>query len=203
MACSLGLLVVIAHILCVRGDYNPGTYSRSENAVRNNPKWMQHLCDDLAINKVSIPGTSHSMTYVLNAQPDGFVGTKTQSMSLRAQLDSGIRFVDIHPKMGGSLSPPNIWLAIDGDITSGGLLKFTDYVLDVIIDFLKTNPTEFVMMRMKPTLQKDSILHLIQPVYTDSKYEPYLYVNDQDIPTVGQVRGKIVPIRAHPGSGLC
>ena len=198
MVFAVALLVVIAHTLCVRGDYHLGTYSRSKNAVKSNPKWMRHLCDDLAINKVSIPGTHKSMTGALTVNPDI---PQTQTMSLRAQLDSGIRFVDIHPMaVYGKMK-----LEIHGDALTGHR-KFKDDVLDVIIDFLKSNPSEFVMMRVKPYFNYDidyDFLSYIQAVYTNSKYEPYLHVNDHDIPTVGEVRGKIVPIRKHSGSGLC
>ena len=188
------ILVVTIHILCVRCDYHPGTYSRSEGAVSNNPKWMQYLCDDLPITKVSIPGTHDTMSDDSNDISD------CQTMHLRPQLDSGIRALDIRLKLknDGSLKLYHASVELDQTFRQ---------VLNVVTDFFKANPSEFVIMRVKAEgaqdagYDKDAFRTAIRDRYTDPKYASYLYLKN-GIPKVGDVRSKIVILRDHDGGGM-
>merc|ERR1719447_1458515 len=78
-----------------------------------------------------------------------------------------------------------------------------------MVDFLETNPTEFIIMRVgnnDEDYNKPSFKEKIERMYSDTRYRPPNgYYMGSAIPTVSNARGKIVVIRDHsgtvPGSG--
>lgn len=55
----------------------------------NNSEWMKNVDGTLKISQLSIPGTHDSMAY--RSDLSFIDSTRTQTMSLRQQLESGIR----------------------------------------------------------------------------------------------------------------
>lgn len=134
-----------------------------ETAVANNPDWMANLPDQTMLSQVSLPGTHDTM-----ARFGGFAA-KTQSMTLQAQLDSGIRFLDIRtdfvkgdPKLKNHCKAydSSTGVALPADDPSDCTFQiyhgptyqqaeFRSDVLDVAIDFLDQHPTETIVMRLR------------------------------------------------------
>lgn len=95
-----GILLLLAvtgssHAHKHSGYYNPRS---SASAVANNTDWMKEVPGDILLSEMSFPGTHDTMAY--STSEPGWRGGltniwKTQAMSLREQLDSGIRALDI------------------------------------------------------------------------------------------------------------
>lgn len=201
MAFLIGLWAISVYVWCIRADGHSATYSRSTGAVGNKPNWMSGLSGTLPISEVSIPGTHDTMSDV-----PGHDIANCQTMYLRPQLDSGIRALDIRLKLieGGEL-----W-------TYHGSVKLHENfetVLDEVIDFLNDNPSEFVIMRVKAEdddYDKPAFRSAIRARYDMSEYSGHLIRRGMgcvgsnpvcsDIPTVADVRGKIVLIRDYEGT---
>ncbi|KAL2885198.1 1-phosphatidylinositol phosphodiesterase [Ceratocystis lukuohia] len=161
-------------------DVNEGPYT----------DWMAKIDDNVALSSLSIPGTHNSMT-------DQFRSSliQTQNVPLVDQLNGGIRYVDIT-----ALYKNHILGVYHG-------LVYTRYtladVLNTIQDFLRYHRGETILLRIQGGSVLDDTKTLVKFIegkvtsdaIVDDKAVPYFYTRDSDdttIPTLGEVRGKIV-----------
>ena len=189
---NIGTIYVEAKTL--KKNYNKGYYYSHgvSSAVSNNKNWMGFISDNKSISELSIPGTHDTMAnYELTHM------VRTQAMSLQAQLESGIRYIDI--RCNYTNGKFNINHGIIG-------LKYDfDYVLNVVTNFLKENPTESIFMRIKQERSNKSgqefDLKLREYV---NKYYKYFWQNSTHItnPKLGDIRGKIVILNDVAGSNI-
>ena len=150
--------------------------------------WMADIPDDTPINDISVPGTHDSMAYTSPALLKNIV--VTQTMTLRQQLDSGIRYLDIRLADKGS------YLGVYHSIIS--LNVSFDTVLDTVSDFLEEHPSETVFMRIRKEHEIDTMSRmreLFGKYYNSEKYSGLFYETifspGSGTPTLGDVRGKI------------
>ncbi|WGK94755.1 MULTISPECIES: phosphatidylinositol-specific phospholipase C domain-containing protein [Flavobacterium] len=108
-----------------------------KNIGSNN--WMESLTDDIDIRDVSIPATHDSGTHDLMPL------AKCQDLSISAQLNAGIRFLDIRVTPQGTGSVYNFNLKLSHTFISA--TSFNDVLLNVK-QFLKVNPTETVLIKI-------------------------------------------------------
>ncbi|XP_063149043.1 1-phosphatidylinositol phosphodiesterase-like [Candoia aspera] len=143
------------------------------------PDWMSGLPDHLSLSRISIPGTHDSMSLL------GGPWICCQTWPLEAQLVAGVRFLDIRCKLeNGSFLIYHVNTFQEAD--------FSD-VLEGTLSFLSHHPGETVLMRVKEEFP------IIPKVDYASRFQRYLVEEGQNrvwtketIPTLGQVRGKIV-----------
>ncbi|NBJ47177.1 hypothetical protein C6N01_13275 [Enterococcus faecalis] len=169
-------------------------YSHERGVEEYRSKWMDQISDSTRLSDLSIPGTHDSMSN----GPGGDI-VQTQSKSLRDQLDSGIRFIDIRTRV------------IDNVLTihHGSVYLNENFggVLNYIIEFLNTNPSETVFMRLKQEYSSVSDAEYIKVlnryIGQGSECEKYIYSgNNRENPTLGEMRGKIVILRNFNGSSI-
>ena len=153
--------------------------------TQNRSNWMDWIPDSMHLSELSLPGTHDTMTGGV-----GLIGhdiARTQSMSLYNQLVSGIRVLDIRAKYNGDSFPIH-----HGSIKLG--MDF-DFVLSVVQDFLRKNPTESVFMRFKQedSSASDVEMEILFKKYYD-KYKDIFWVNtnESNDPQMGEFRGKLV-----------
>ncbi|MCB1806531.1 MAG: phosphatidylinositol-specific phospholipase C [Candidatus Competibacteraceae bacterium] len=154
------------------------------------PRWMAWLPDNLSIAELSIPGTHDTMSRF------GGDLVETQSLLLRAQLDAGVRALDIRARHYED------FFTIHHGIEFQNAYFGAD-VLTVIEDFLDDNPSETIIMRLGDTgvpepedpigTYEDTFL-LYDAQYPGLIWHPSTWGTNAipDIPTLGDVRGKIV-----------
>ena len=98
--------------------------------------WMGDIPDDVLVTALSIPGTHDSGCI------DGPMGfAKTQNLDIAAQLDAGIRFLDIR------LAHYQDDLHVHHDVVYMG--KSYKDVLQICVDFLSQHPSETILMSVK------------------------------------------------------
>lgn len=159
-------------------------YWHEQQQSGDNKAWMSKIKDNTKLSELSIPGTHDSMAYKSNLS---FIdNTRTQTMSLSQQLNSGIRYIDIRAKYTNSGFPLHhgiIYLGFD----------FED-VLRELRTFLSQNPTETVIMKFSQenSSASDNDMRRVFLTYYN-RYKDIFYRGSNDTnPTLGECRGKIV-----------
>lgn len=166
-------------------------YNHSSSVSVQNKDWMKRLADQKKIGEISIPGTHDSASFY------GGDIVQTQSMSITEQLNAGVRFLDIR------LRHINDVFAIHhGPVFQK---QFFGDILNQVSDFLKQNPSEFVLMRVKDEYTEENITRTFQDTFSDyiSKYPDVIFnpAGDSYFPSVYEVRGKIVFLDQIPTTG--
>lgn len=160
-------------------------YWHESSAACSNPDWMGRLSDSKHLNDISIPGTHDTMAY------QGSVILKdivlTQTMNLKTQLNSGIRYLDIRLCYKGS------YFEIHHGVYDLRV-KF-DTVLDTIQSFLGEHEGEFIVMRLQQenSSASRSEMDALMDKYTE-KYPGLFYSGNETNPTVGSLRGTIFTV---------
>ncbi len=146
--------------------------------------WMSKLPDDISLAALNIPGTHNS-----GATREPIMGTaQCQSMSLRAQLESGTRFFDIRCRHSH-----NQFEIYHGFVSQN--LTFAD-VLKTFKTHLQNHPSETIVVSIKseykPNQNSQSFTQTLRDYVDQAKSTWYL---KESIPSLGMVRGKIVLLR--------
>nr|XP_054493901.1 1-phosphatidylinositol phosphodiesterase-like isoform X1 [Agelaius phoeniceus] len=147
------------------------------------PDWMAGLPDALPLSHLSIPGTHDSLSLF------GGRRLRCQSWGLEAQLAAGIRFLDVRCKLSrGELRIYHLCTFQRASLR--GVLRRT-------LRFLRAHPGEAVLMRIKEELPIFS-----RPGFAAQLHRCLLEEGQgcvwcrEEVPTLGQVRGKIVVLEA-------
>ena len=149
--------------------------------------WMKQLSDNINITEINIPGTHDSCTCKVQY---AFIA-KCQSKTIKEQLNSGIRFLDIRVEKDGS----RLKLVHDiADCKSPAKRKQKLYLENVINDckdFLSENPTETILFSYKrddgPNQEETFDLFFENYLEKDN-----IWYRENRIPSLEEVRGKIV-----------
>lgn len=157
-----------------------------------NPSWMKRLNNNLYISEINIPGTHDSGTgsYTGAAAP----WAKTQNVSIKEQLDSGIRYLDIRCR-----HIDNVFTIHHGKVYLG--INF-DGVLEDCIQFLKENPSECVLMQIKEEHDPKNNTRGFSETFESYvvRTKKFWVLNEtgkvkNTIPLLSEVRGRIFLVR--------
>jgi len=176
--------------------------------------WMAELHNDYPLSALSIPGTHNSPTCYV-ALPS----VRCQAVSVREQLDNGVRFLDVRvscpspPSSPGSSSPssnysgtasppreqgivPNLALVHSAFPISLSGTKYFHDLLSECYSFLAANPTETLLMSVKREgtgkgTDQDLSRYLVQRYLQPAEK----WFTEPRVPSLGEVRGKIVLVR--------
>lgn len=157
------------------------------------PCWMGNVHDNKFLDEPSIPGTHDSGTCSVDNDTEPQTSqVKCQQDYIPTQLLEGIRYFDIRLGKGD-----------DPGIDHGGFYLFKKdgnflHLSDVIgyfTTFLKENPTEALIMlvsRGNDEATDEGITTAFAKVMDEN---PDLFYTSSRVPTLGEVRGKIVLLR--------
>lgn len=159
----------------------------------NGPCWMKYVDDNKFLDELSIPGTHDSGTCsVDNDTEPQSSQVKCQQDYIPTQLLEGIRYFDI--RLGKGDDPGidhGIFYLLKKD---GNYLHLSD-VIGYFKTFLNENPSEALIMlasRGNDEATDKSITTAFAKVMADN---PNLFYTSSRVPTLGEVRGKIVLLR--------
>ena len=155
--------------------------------------WMMHVDNSLHLTELSIPGTHDTGTcYTWGDISPGISFTACQQYFIREQLAAGARFFDIRMGIDGVSD-------LDPYINHGGTVCRTEqekdmqlsHVMAYFKDFLKQNPSEFIILLASPS--GGDVKNQANSLYKYIQDDPGLFYlqKDSTIPTVGELRGKI------------
>ena len=152
--------------------------------------WMKNINDSTSLRDINMPGSHDTMALYSIADLAG----QCQTLSLKDQLNLGVRFLDIRLK-----EDHNKLKAVHGFIDQRASFES---VTGVVEEFLKVNPSEMIIMSIKEEAD---------PSNSDLSFEealkPYLnkdvYYLENDIPnSLGEVRGKAILLSRYGGSTI-
>lgn len=147
-----------------------------------NKSWMKRLSDKERIDRISIPGTHDSASFY------GGDIIETQSASITAQLNAGVRFLDIRLK-----HISNVFAIHHGPFFQK---QFFGDVLNQVVCFLQENPTEFVLLRVKKEQRDENSTRDFEDTFADyvNKYSDVIFQSRGHcyFPSVSEARGKII-----------
>lgn len=124
--------------------YNFGAYNAS-SAKKGN--WMACIPSNVWLHQLSMPGSHDAATYNLTANNLANQASYCQSKDITAQLESGVRAMDLRPcYMGLTTAPTAATLPLYHGMVNTGV-TFAG-AMDNIIDFLKEHPSETVFVMM-------------------------------------------------------
>jgi Ricin-type beta-trefoil lectin domain-like/Phosphatidylinositol-specific phospholipase C, X domain len=153
--------------------------------------WMNSINGSLPISQFSIPGTHDS-----GALYEPVSGTaKCQNLTIADQLNAGVRFLDIRCRH------INDAFAIHhGSVYQN--MNFDD-VLNAVIGFLNSNPSECVIMSVKEEYNPTGNTRSFEATFDSYVAKnPSKWSLGSSIPNLSQVRGKIVLFRRFGASSL-
>lgn len=157
------------------------------------PCWMSHVNDDKYLDELSIPGTHDSGTCsVDNDTEPQSSQVKCQQDYIPTQLLEGIRYFDIRLGKGDD---PGIDHGIFYLLKKDGHFLHLSDVIRYFKKFLNENPSEALIMlasRGNDEATDESITTAFAKVMADN---PNLFYTSGHVPTLGEVRGKIVLLR--------
>ncbi|KAF2857448.1 PLC-like phosphodiesterase [Piedraia hortae CBS 480.64] len=168
--------------------------SRKANTVTDvekghaNPQghnWMSFLPDSTKPNKLTIPGTHDSTTY-LSSIPY----VKTQTLSIPSQLNLGVRFFDLRCRLNNNGIP----ILVHGRASLGITLA---EVLQDVYTWLEHNPTEGVIVMIKHELDEASLpdkegsKQFALAISTLVHARKEAWVLGRSTPRLGHLRGKV------------
>jgi hypothetical protein len=108
----------------------------------SNPDWMRRLPDGVSLAALSLPGTHDTLSIHGGAWTQTQENHGNSAATLAAQLDAGVRAIDIRARInsGNTLT-----------IHHGAIYQQANFddVLDVLGTFLAARPTETVVMRLR------------------------------------------------------
>lgn len=157
------------------------------------PCWMKYVDDNKFLDELSIPGTHDSGTCsVDNDTEPQSSQVKCQQDYIPTQLLEGIRYFDIRLGKGDN---PGIDHGMYYLLKKDAYFMHLSDVIGYFKTFLNENPTEALIMlvsRGNDEATDESVTTAFAKVLDDN---PKLFYTSSRVPTLGEVRGKIVLLR--------
>jgi 1-phosphatidylinositol phosphodiesterase len=172
--------------------YLPSTSVLAVMEVASYHNWMKEFEDGTPISALSIPGTHNSPT-CYKALPS----VRCQAVGPLEQLRNGVRFFDIRVQPSHPSDDKDDSLALVHGvfpISLTGTKKFRA-LEDEMRTFLRENPSETIIVSLKREGSGDATDAQLSKILRDHYTSSDLWYTDPRIPTLGQVRGKVVLMR--------
>ncbi|RPD45743.1 phosphatidylinositol-specific phospholipase C domain-containing protein [Hymenobacter sediminis] len=162
------------------------TSSQDAVAAYTLANWMGSVDATLSLAQLSIPGTHDS-----GARFESISGTaKCQNLTIGEQLNAGVRFLDVRCR-----HIDNSFTIHHGAVYQN--LNFSD-VRAACLEFLRANPTECIIMSIKEEHTPSNNTRTFEQTLNAFLQEnPDKWYVGESVPTLGQVRGKIVLLRRY------
>ena len=139
---ALAVVAVLAAIIAVPAPALAADASYRSLRSTSNPDWMRSVTDATNLAALSIPGTHETMAIHGGALTQTQEDFGDSGGTLAAQLDAGIRMIDIRARVNSG----NTFTIHHGAVYQNA--NFDD-VLNVLATFLAAHPGETVIMRLK------------------------------------------------------
>jgi 1-phosphatidylinositol phosphodiesterase len=161
-----------------------GSSDSGDASAYTGSNWMSTIAGPTSLAALSIPGT-HDTGATIETSP----GTlKCQNLSVPDQLTAGIRYFDIRTR--------NVSNKFDVYHTTLYQNLSFDTVLQNIYDFFTANPGETLIMSLKEEQPESGSTNTFEQTFDSyTAQHPERWYLDATIPTLDQVRGKIVLLR--------
>ena len=158
--------------------------AKSHESAAAGTRWMQTLDGTKLLSQFSLPGTHNS-----GALFEPIRGTaKCQNLNIPAQLNAGVRFLDIRCRHRNNAF----------DIYHGPIYQKDNFagVVSDATDFLRVHPSETIILSVQETAGAENNTRSFEATFTDYiARNPAPWLLGSAVPTLNQARGKIVLLR--------
>tara|TARA_B100000700_G_scaffold224767_1_gene247891 strand:- start:4332 stop:5354 length:1023 start_codon:yes stop_codon:yes gene_type:complete len=146
--------------------------------------WMAQVNDKISLGQITMPGTHNS-----GALLEPITGTAAcQTLSIQEQLEAGVRFFDLRCRHEN-----DVFTIYHGPVFQKQTL---DDVLNEMKRFLEQNTKEVLLVSLKQENSPRNISRTFEDtVRSYVNRDKSLWHLGQDIPKIGDVRGKLVMLR--------
>ncbi|MCH2180753.1 MAG: phosphatidylinositol-specific phospholipase C [Mariniblastus sp.] len=152
--------------------------------------WMSRIPDRVSLSSLSIPGT-HNSAALREPLP---ATARCQSLKLAEQLEAGVRFFDLR-----CCHQEDQFLLYHGPISQD--LSF-DEVLETMGSFLQRHPRETLILSIKPEHRgRGNRRRFVETLNAYLDQPGRSWYRGEAIPTLGEVRGKMVLLRRFDAPG--
>ncbi len=175
--------------------YNDETFVLTLFDTTDMSNWMHAFPNKTPLSALSLPGTHNSPT-CYPALPS----VRCQAVSITKQLENGVRFLDVRVQINdvdkGANSDSMELVHSAFPISLLGSVKMKTFVEEVY-DFLDEHPNETIIMSLKREGRGSGT----DAIFSDRLLKYYTAARPQrwhtqfGIPTLGEVRGKIILLR--------
>ena len=171
-------------------------YSDASKPKKYFEQWMKEIPDEIKLSELTIPGTHDTCSYQIKGI--GKVvsyAAKTQSWNLEEQMKAGLRYFDIRLR-----SINNTLHCFHGPID---LVQCFDSVLKTASSFLNKNKSETIIMQIVSEYDDKNCTKSMEQMYqeyTKNYKEIIKEYDNNNIPTLGEIRGKLFFIKIMKGS---
>jgi len=184
---------VIALIFLTGCDNNNNNDTELPNLPYTYTNWMSKIDDGSSIADITIPGTHDSGAFDCDTGATELKWVLAQSLTIRQQLDLGVRWLDI--RVRAQETDNGYYLGVYHDKYYLNLSFYS--VLKTAKEFLEDHPSEAVMITIKQEHSSLSDGDFSKEIY--KKLEAIglskFYLEQDSLPAMGEVRGKIVVFR--------
>ena len=194
-ALILAIVLLAAIVLCVI----PLTERVDKAPAAGAGSWMADVPDEVFLSEMTIPGAHDAASL----WPQLAFVTKCQALDIAQQLNIGVRYLDIRLGEDGDnlLLFHGFTKCRTAPLPWADVLTLSD-VLAQCTAFLDAHPTETILFAVKhehgdlPDAEFDAMVQR----YVEADPDHWLITNE--MPTLGDARGKLVLLRRYEGAGL-
>ncbi|MBR3294631.1 MAG: phosphatidylinositol-specific phospholipase C domain-containing protein [Oscillospiraceae bacterium] len=170
----------------------PLTERVDKSSVDGSADWMSRLNDSLLLSEINLPGTHDSATQYV--QLAWF--SKCQALSIREQLEAGVRYLDIRLGADGERLKLMHGFTNCKESFDGSTLDFLT-VAAMCNYFVSEHPTETVILAVKQEHGEESVAQFQRMLDTVININPRDWLLTDTIPSLGEARGKMVLMRRY------
>ena len=196
----LVFLLVLILLAAAAFAGTPMTETVEAKTADRSADWMADLDDGLRLNEIVLPGTHDSATQYVQLA----FFSRCQALSVGEQLEAGFRYLDIRLGFDNARDMKTWELKLMHGFTSckagplpWGESLYLDAVLEQCYAFLKAHPTETVVFAVKQEHGDESVTELETWLNTYLKQNEDLWLLTDQLPTLGEARGKLVLLRRY------
>ena len=185
VACIFGILYLV-----------PLTERVDTNGLEADAGWMGRLPDSIRLNEITLPGT-HQSASQFTQLPFFF---KCQGCTVKSQLTSGFRFLDLHlaaetGESGARLKCMNSFADCLTAAMPDSPKLYVEEVFSQCYSFLEEHPTETVLVSVKQERGTESVSDFERLLFNAILLNPDRWLLTASIPTLGEARGRMVLLR--------
>lgn len=191
------LLFIVLVMPFFQGNYK---YYGKVDPTLDSKNWMAEVEDDMPLNLINLPGTHDSSTQYVQLA----FFSKCQNKSIGEQLEMGYRYLDMRlaiekaengsaqfKTMHGFTNCRTSWMPWAEKL-------YLDNVLEDCYEFLDKHPTETIVFCVKQERGDESVTEVQELLNTYVEKNASYWYTENKVPTLGEVRGKIVLARRYP-----
>ena len=181
--------IIVSGVVITASIFGFAVVLKQTTSSNKYAKWMANLDDNTSLREVNMPGSHDTMATISIANLAG----QCQSLSLKDQLNLGVRFLDIRLKQ----EKDNL-KAVHGIVDQK--VDF-DEINKVVNDFLNSNPSEFIIMSVKEEANASKPIGTFEECLKNKISDKYIL--NRTVPSkVGDVRGKVVLLSRYKNSTI-